>query len=668
MRGTLRDGPPTLLPMHGDPSFLAQLLLVIAIAAAGVAAFERVGLPAIAGFLVVGALVGPGALGLAPSSDAVRSIAEFGVVFLLFEIGLELPLASLRRAWRTALAAGGLQVSSTICLVAVLARLLGVPWPNALVLGGLAAMSSTALVMRMLQDRGELDAPHGRLSVFVLLLQDLCVVPMLLGLPILAGTAPAAAGSLALAVGKSVGALGLLFAIAYFALPRALDRVARLGSRDLFSLVAFLLVIGGAVAAERLGLTLAVGAFAAGLVLGSSPYAHQLVAEIGPLRGVLLGIFFTAVGMLFDPREAVRLWPQVLLFVVAVLPLKAAVLYGVAVLVLRNPPRVGVMTAAALSQTGEFSFVLAAAAASQGLLTGDLQHVFVAGSLLSLLATPLALGVAPAVAAWLVGGRAPALGARDEGPAKAHVVIVGFGNTGRTLARVLRILEIPYRVLEGNANTVAEARRVGEPITFGDATRLAILSHLAVAEARLVAIAISDPLATRAAVSLARGLAPRVPIVVRTRYVSEVDELVEAGATLVIAEEFEATLDLLSSSLRALGLPGEAIERLADQMRSEGYELLRAPPALLLDPWLGELLREGAPEWIVVPEGPADGRSIAELAIRTRSGASVLAIERGDEIRANPSPDERLAAGDRLLVLAGPDSTVRLRALLAGDA
>jgi len=652
--------------VHGGEDLLTKLLLVIAIAAVGVAIFERLRLPAIAGFLVMGALVGPGALGLAPSAEDVRGVAELGVVFLLFEIGLELPLAALRRAWRTALAAGGLQVGATILAVGGLALLAGRTRPAALVFGGLAAMSSTALAVRLLQERDELDAPHGRLSLYILLFQDLCVVPMLLGIPILAGAVPAAPGALGMALAKAVGALAVLFSAAYFVLPRVLDRVARLGSRDLFSLFAFLLALGAAVGAQWLGLTLAVGAFAAGLVLGSSPYAHQLVAEIGPLRGVLLGIFFTAVGMLFDAREAARLWPQVLVFVAAVLPIKAAVLYAVAVFALRHPPRVGVMTAAALSQTGEFSFVLIAAAQPFGLVSPDLQQIFISGSLLSLLATPLLLALATRFLAWRAR-RAPEPDApAHEAPARAHVAIVGFGNTGRTLARVLRTVDIPYRVLEGNASTVAEARSAGEPIDFGDAARRATLERLELAEARLVAIAISDPLATRAAVSLTRALAPRVPIIVRTRYVVEVDELHDAGASVVVAEEFEATLDLLSSCLRTLGLPGEAVERLADQMRSEGYELLRAPPSRLLDPWLGELLRHGAPEWVEVPAGPAVGRSLAELALRTRTGASVLAVDNAAGIETNPPASVRFARGDRLLVLASADALAELRALLAG--
>lgn len=661
--------------MH-DASFLRELLLVIALATAGAALFERLRLPTIAGYLIMGALVGPGALGFAPDPERARALAEFGVVFLLFEIGLELPLEGLRRSARSAVLGGGLQMALTLLVVGGALALGGAALPQAIVLGGLVAMSSTALAMRLLADRAEVDAPHGRLSVGVLLFQDLCVVPFLIGLPILAGAVPLEATSLAREGARIAVALGAVALLSIFVLPRVLDVVARLRSRELFSLVSFLLAVGSAVAAEALGLTHAVGAFAAGLVLGASPYAPQLTAEIAPLRGVLLGIFFTAVGMLFDASEALRLWPQVLLFVVAVIPLKAAIVLGIALFVLRESPRTGILAGLALATTGEFSFLLAASASEAGLLAHDPLQVFLAGSLVSLVATPFLLAAAPGwIERWAARPAVPARAAPTEGAppgsdvpvgaAHGHVVVIGFGITGRTLTRTLKLSGIPFHVVEGNARAVATARRAGEPIVFGDATRLSVLRHVHPEAARLVAIAISDPLATRAVVRLVRSLAPRVPIIARTRYVAEADALHRAGATLVVAEEFEATLDLVSASLREVGVPSEGVARLADELRSEGYELLRAPALLALDPWLGDVLREGSPEWVVVPAGPAAGRTIAELDVRARTGATVVAHARGSATRINPPPDQRLEAGDRLLVLASADAGPRVRQLLS---
>jgi len=650
-----------------DGAILGELLLVIAIAAAGVALFERLRLPAIAGFLVMGALLGPSGLALTRDPERIRALAELGVVFLLFEIGLELPVEALRRLWRPALLAGGSQVGLTVAAVTFGGHALGLDARSALVLGGLVAMSSTALVMRVLRDRGELDAPHGRLCLGILLFQDLCIVPMLLFVPILTGEVPAAAAPIALAVGKTAAALALVYLASRFAFPWLLARVAELRSRDLFSLLAFLLVLGSAEAAHALGLTRAVGAFSAGLMVAASPYAHQVQAEIEPLRGVLLGIFFTSVGMLFDPLAAFGAAPATLAYVGAVVLLKSAVVLAIVVGVLRQGVRLGVLTALALAQTGEFSFVLAEVASQAGLLAPTLRQVFIAGSLLTLLATPFLMAVAPRVADALGQriDRAPRIPRAEPAGAPA-VVLVGFGLTGRTVARALRACDIRYAVVEANAAAVAAGRGNGEPIVFGDATRRSILERVRVGGARLVSIAISDPVAVRRIVPLVRSLAPAARVVVRTRYVAEMDALYELGASLVVAEEFEATIDLLGAVLRSLGVPANAVQSFADELRDQGYEALRTPPSLLLDPLLSELLDQVGTEWVEVPSGPAAGRTLAELGVRARTGASIVAVRHGGTLLANPPADRALAAGEELLVVGDAEALARLRSLLTG--
>ena len=489
--------------------FLTELLLVLALATAGVALFERLRLPAIAGFLVMGALVGPGGARLIADPERVRALAELGVVFLLFEIGLELPLERLRRQWRSAVLAGALQVLLTVSCVAGLGIAWGLEPSTAIVLGALVAMSSTALVMRLLSERGEIDAPQGQIAVGILLFQDLCVVPFLLAVPILAAGEGVASGEVALGIARALGALAVFTAVSRFLLPVLLDRVARLRSRELFTMVAFLAVMGSAVIAEEIGLTLAVGAFVGGLVLSASPYAHQLFAEVVSLRGLLLGVFFTAVGMLFDPREAAEQGVEILAYAGGVILLKAGFVAVIVAFVLGQGVRLGVLTGVALAQTGEFSFVLAAAAAAAGLLDPGLVQVFVAGSIATLVATPFLVAVAPRLAAFLARHAEPNGGepaARAEGPAD-HVAFVGFGLTGQNLARVLRARGISYAAVDTNAATVQEARARGGPVFYGDATRRAILDRLGVARARLVVVAISDPIATREIVALARRLA-----------------------------------------------------------------------------------------------------------------------------------------------------------------
>jgi CPA2 family monovalent cation:H+ antiporter-2 len=649
--------------------FVLEILVVVSAAVIGAAAFERLRLPAVAGLLVVGAIVGPGGFGLVEDPDRVRALAEFGVALLLFEIGLELPIGTLRRVWRMAALSGALQVGLTLAGVTALAVAAGASVETAIVIGMLVSLSSTALVMRVLAQRGEVDSPHGRLSVGILLFQDLCLVPFLLVLPLLSGEVPREPQPLALKIGKDLLALVVLFGAARFLLPWLLERVARLRSPDLFSLFAFLMAIGSALAAEEMGLTLAVGAFIAGLVVSASPYAHQLFAEVVPLRGVLLGIFFTAVGMLVDPRAALGEWYGILLFLGGVVILKTAIIVAVLTLVLRQGMRIGILTGLGLAQTGEFSFVLAEAATPTGLLDESLHQVFVAGSVLTLIATPFLVRAAPHLAGALVGG-IERMGLASEVPTEAddvgdHVVIVGYGLAGRTLARVLKASDIPYRAVDQNAGSVAEAQERGEPVIFGDATRAAILESLALGRAKLACVAINDPEATRRCVSLMHVLAPDVRIVVRARYVQDLDELLAAGASEVVVEEFESTIDLFSSVLHSFGIPNEAIAHFAEAMRMEGYEFAREASELPIDPWLVELLQEVATEWVDVPEDWEGEHSILELEIRSRTGANILAVRRAGVTTTNPPPEFAIRAGDSLLVLAPPTGLRELRDLLA---
>jgi CPA2 family monovalent cation:H+ antiporter-2 len=432
-------------------------------------------------------------------------------------------------------------------------------------------------------------------------------------------------------------------------------------------MVALLAVVGSAVFAEQIGLTLAVGAFAGGLVLSASPYAHQLFAEVVPLRGLLLGVFFTAVGMLFDPAVALENLAGVVAYFVCVVVLKASFIAAIVALALRQGVRLGVLTGLALAQTGEFSFVLAAAASDAELLDAGLRQVFVAGSIATLVATPFLVGVAPRVAQFLDrrAERATRRAADDavEG-FRNHVILVGFGLAGQNLARVLKARGISYVAIDSNAGSVADARSRGEPILYGDAMRHSILHRIGIADARLIAVAISDPIGTREVVTLARSLAPQIPIYARTRYVLEVDELERAGATMVVAEEFESTLALTGSTLRHFGVSEESIARFTTELRDEGYEFMRAPETIL-DPWLTDLLDEVATHWVDVPSSFEGSRSLSDLDVRAHTGANVVAVERAGAMTPSPDPSFEVQHGDRLLTLGSPEAIERLRTLLS---
>ncbi|MCP5067873.1 MAG: hypothetical protein GY946_15035 [bacterium] len=650
--------------MH-EPALLRELVVLLAFAAAGAALFERLGLPSIAGFLVMGAIAGPGGLALAADPEDVRVIAEFGVVFLLFEIGLELPLDKVRNLLRTGARAGVLQVGGTLLVVAALASGFGLPGRTALALGALVAMSSTALVIRMLSERGEIHAPHGQVAVSILLVQDLCIVPFLLAIPLLAVDGPVHAWPVFEAVLRAVIAVAAFFVVARFVLPRLLAAAAAVRSREVFTLVAVLAVIGGALAAEGLGLTLAVGAFLAGLVLSSSPWGPQLISEVLPLRGLLLGIFFTAVGMLLDFGVAWAQAPTVLLLVAAAIVLKGVITAISVSSVMRTGARIGVLAGVALAQTGEFSFVLAQVATEAGLLEPQLTQAFVAASVISLIATPLLIRAGETVATHVGGAALPA---PDRSDAKAelrgHAIVVGFGLAGRNVGRVLEAVGVPFAAVEANPVAAGEARKGGAHVIWGDATRVGLLEQLHIERARLLVVAVNDPVATRQVVTRAHEIAPDVVVLARTRYLLEIDELEAAGAHRVVAEELEGTIDLVAQTLYEVEVPQGSVERFCTELRTEGYAQLRQPAALALDPWLRELLEQVSSEWIELPDEFEPERSLVELDLRARTGVNVLAVDRGGITTTNPSPDYRLRGGDRLLAFGSGEALARACSIL----
>jgi CPA2 family monovalent cation:H+ antiporter-2 len=655
-----------------DESFLLfEVILLLALAAAGLALFEYLKLPAIVGFLAVGALAGPGGLSLVSEPERVRQLTELGVIFLLFEIGLELPLERLRDLGRTAGIVGGLQVGLTVAIVWACTAAVGVPPATALVLGGLIAMSSTALVMRLLADEGQVDAPHGQLAVSVLVFQDLSIVPFLLAVPLLAGSEQLGWREVLMSLGRMVGALALVVFVVRLGVPRVLNRVAQARSPDLFSLLALLIVLGSAYLAEALGLTLAVGAFLAGVAATSSPYAHQLFSEVVPLRGVLLGLFFTAVGMLFEPRVLIDSAPWVGLYIVATLVLKTSIVTAASVWGLGRSWRAGLLAGLALSQTGEFSFVLAEVALRAELLDQSLYQIVLAGSILSLVASPFVIRASPHIAdAWIGWREQEAAEGMDDPDEAQHdpggdgVVVIGFGLAGQTLTRLLRAVEVPYIVIDTNARAVRLAQSRKEHIIFGDATRPTVLRRLGVDRVKLVVVAISDPLATRRIVTRIRLIAPDTPVLARTRYVREVDLLEAAGASTVVAEEFESSIEIVARSLERFGIPTGSIARFTEALREEGYGAIRSPAALPMDPWLVELLDEVGTEWVDVPSDFAPGISLQDLDVRARTGASVLAVERGGVSNTNLTAAFHLSGGDRLLVLGDSQSLRKLKVLL----
>ncbi|MFQ5913427.1 MAG: cation:proton antiporter [Nitrospinota bacterium] len=565
-----------------------DLVVIFAVAVAVVAALRRIGVPPIAGFIVAGTLVGPQSLGLIRDAHRVELLAEVGVVLLLFGIGVELSLERLRRLWRPILVGGSLQVGITILVVAAAAGLLGNPVGRSVFLGFLVAVSSTAIVLRALEARGEIDAPHGRLTLGILVFQDLCVVPMMLAIPLLAGSG-APAWRLAVALLKAVVILAAVLLAARLVVPWTLDLIARTRQRDLFVLTVFLVCIGTAWAASMAGVSLALGAFLAGLVVAGSGYRHQALADLIPFRQVLTSVFFVSVGMLIDPRTLVTHIRPILALLGLILLGKFALVF-VTGAIMRLPLRVCVLAAVALAQMGEFAFVLARAAEGKGLLSEALATNLFAAAILSMLIAPLALAFGPHLAAGAGKIRALTLLLRVRTAEDAvkrvrawtdHVIIAGYGLAGQELARSLRESGIPYVIVDLNPENVRRATAGGEPVYFGDVTSPEVLEHLGAAHARELVIVINDPAAAERAVQAARRIAPNLHILVRTLYLADVGGLLASGASQVIPAELEAAVHVASRVLTRHGVEDGMIEAQVSRLRDrEGEEssTVRRPP------------------------------------------------------------------------------------------
>jgi CPA2 family monovalent cation:H+ antiporter-2 len=641
--------------MH-DLQILRDLVVLVAVAIPVVAIAERLRAPTVVGFLVTGVVIGPHGLGLIQAPDSVAALAELGLVLLLFTIGLELSLSRIFKLGRTVFQGGGLQVLGTLSVVAGLALIGGAAWPNAVLWGSLAALSSTAIVLKVLKEREELNTTHGRVMLAILLFQDLCVVPLMLLVPLLAG----GGGSPVAALGRTLLSIGVVATLVlggrYF-VPWILDRVVGLRNRELFTLCILLFGLGAAYVTAQFGLSLALGAFVAGLVVSESEYGLQAMSDALPFRDTFSGIFFVSVGMLLDTRFVIEHPVLVLGSTVVLMALKASIAASVTRGLVRSWA-VSVRCGLGLAQIGEFSFVLALVARPFGLLDGDSYRVFIAASVLSMLSSPFIIAASRPVARWIgrMAGEeglqlkpeaAEQLSALDD-----HVVIVGYGLNGRNLARVLRAANIPYVILEQNGQVVRRCLGSGEPIHFGDGTSREVLHKVGLERARVLVLAISSPADERRCVAVARDLSPNTRIVVRTRYVAEIDELRRLGADDVVPEEFETSLEIFARVLRLYGVASNVVAREVKTARGEHYEMLRglAMPDLQLD--LRQLGVHAALDTVEIErDSPAVGGNPVSLRLRERTGATVIAVVRDGTPLYNPDPHFSFAIGDTVVLV-----------------
>lgn len=632
--------------------------------------FKKINLPSIVGFLLAGMLIGPYGFNLIKSVNQIEVMAEIGIMLLMFTIGLEFSLSQLIRIKKYFLIAGGFQLAITIVISTFIFITLGIISNQSVFFGLLVSLSSTAIVLKILSDKGELESPHGKISLGILIFQDIAIVPMFLLLPLLGSTeglsGPGEASvKLVIAIGVIIG---LLF-LANYLMPRIVYQIAKLRMREAFTIGIILLLLGTSYITHSFGLSFALGAFIAGLILSESDYNHQIVSEILPFRDAFNSIFFVSIGLLLNIQFVIQNPLLIGSLTIGVLLLKAFIII-VIVLFMKLPLRIAVLAGLGLAQIGEFSFILAQAGMNFKLIADDYYNSFLATTIFTMILTPFLFQLAPFVSRKS-GEYEPIRkqDSKDIEKLSGHVIITGFGLNGSNLARVLKETGIKYIIIELNPDTVKREKVKGENIIYGDASKEEILKYARIEKANVIVFAISDPAVTRIALKLSKKMNPHIHTVVRTRYVNEVDELKKIGADEVIPEEFETALQIFRKVLEKYHIPLNVIMKQVTLLREESYSLLRNERMDISSfIHLDEILAQGLTESYYVSEDNQHiGKSLREINLRADTDATIIAIVREGKTISNPSGKEIIKANDTLVIYGTHQSVDRAIEILNGD-
>jgi len=655
-------------------TFILDTVVILALAIFVIAIGTRMKIPGVVGFLITGMIAGPYGLGLIRDPLMVDALAEIGIIFLLFTIGMQFSFKTLFEMKKIVLVAGTIQVVLTILAVYAIMHLFGLPAGIALFFGLLICHSSTTITLKVFQDRAEVNTPYARSTLGISLYQDIMTVPMLIALPILAGHEADLTGAV-LNLGLTlVLLLALVFVVAAWILPRVMPRIVSVRNTEIFLLSIILVCFVITFLSSKLGLSLALGAFLAGLTLSESEYFHQAFVSIVPFRDMFTSFFFISVGMLLNLWFVLENPVLIIVLVIGVLILKAVIAAG-STLAIGQSLRTSVLAGLALCNIGEFAFVLSVPGQEYGLFPGTSGQIFLAVTVITMALTPFIIIAGPQVADRVcrlpLGNRLRAGCSLPEPEVSGvpthsdHTVIVGYGLNGRHLAKVAKIGNIPYIIIDMNPETVRQERARGEPIFFGDATNEAILSHAQIEQARLLVVAVNDPLSTRIITRIARSMNPRLWIIVRTQFLTEVNVLRNLGADEVIPEEFETSVEIFSRVLKKYLVPKGTVENVIHDIRADTYQVLRDPAGPGTD--LSDL-RLNLPDMDITvlnvsPVSPVVGRMLSQINVRHDYGISVLAIRRGKEILANPTGETDIRTDDEVVVMGAPADITRMSLL-----
>ena len=658
---------------------LKDIVIILGLSVLIILIFHRLRIPSTLGFLLTGIIIGPYGLSLISASHEVELMAELGIIFLLFVIGIEFSIKGLISIKRTVFLGGFLQVTLTIGIISLVSLGFGLPLQRAVFMGFLFSLSSTAIVLKLLQERGEITSPQGRVAVGILIFQDIIVVPLILFTPLLAGNSPNLLMTLLILVGKFVAIIVILFLLARYLVPKLLDRVVRTKNNELFLLTIIVICFATAWLTNSMGLSLALGAFFAGLIISESPYSHQAKANILPFREIFISFFFVSIGMLLD----LRFFFQEILYIhfLAFVSLIAKMLIiFIVVIILRYPLRVVLLSGLTLFQVGEFAFILSATGIAEGLLSPENYQYFLAVSIMSMGATPFIIMWSPKITDFLLKlplsqqvkrrldsfQKVKAQSYRLPEAMEDHLVIIGYGINGKNIAKAARGANIPYVVVEKDMEALKQAQFNTESVVFGDATHEVILKHVHAYSARVVVIAISDPDTTRLIVSKIRELSDIVYIIVRTRYLKEIDGNLRLGADEVIPEEFETSIEIFTRVLHKYLVPENEIFSFIEAIRADNYEMLRGVSGLLKKGSLHLDIPHIRIYSIQVQceNNRVVGKSVEESGLRREFCISLLAIQRGQKYITQIEADTEIHMDDVLYLLGTPENISRVSKFL----
>jgi CPA2 family monovalent cation:H+ antiporter-2 len=654
-------------------SIVSIALIAIALLYIG----QQFRLPSIVSFLILGMLAGPYGLQVVTDQASIETIGEIGIILLLFTIGLEFSFEKLLKSWKTVIIGGLLQLTTTIVAVTLVTHALRVPFMPALVFGFIISLSSTAIVMKILQERREVDTLQGRTLFGILLFQDLAIIPMMLILPVFMGSGGMDLTNLPLEMAKVIVILVMIIILARWIIPGLLFRVASQRSRELFFITIAGICIIVAWLTNQAGLSYTLGAFVAGLIIGESDYNIDALSHIIPFRDVFASIFFLSIGMLLNTTEILSDTSFILLILVIVtLIIGIKILTGaLAAAALGMPARVCIFTGFALCQVGEFSFVLAQSGLDSGFIPDMVYQIFLASAIVTMAFTPFMMNAAPRFTdVWyrIVPYRAEtgllSHETRDTAAArpKDHMVIAGYGITGKSVARAAEITGIPYMVIEMKPEIIRREKSARKPFfIFGDAAQEEVLEHAGIHDARTLVIAVSDQEAVPRIVHRARRMSPDIYIIARTEHVRHAQYLLDLGADEVISEEFEAAREIFTRALKKYRLPDPEIAKIVSKIQNWGYAKFikngdAAPPSMGMDTVLLSLRIHVL---TVEPGSVADGKTIRELDLKERYGVADFGLRRNNTMMTVTDDDAHLIAGDALLIFCTDQVASEIRHL-----